>query len=411
MKIYLVGGSIRDRLLGFPVHDRDWVVVGSTPEKMLQKKYQQVGRDFPVFIHPITHEEYALARTEKKNGVGYSGFLFDFSPHITLKDDLIRRDLTINSMAQDNFGNIIDFFNGKSDLKKRVLRHVSSSFQEDPLRVLRVARFAAQLSHLGFYIAKKTLFLMKLICNRKELLYLTPERVWNETKKGLCSPSPHVYFQVLHSCNALIYLFPEINFFYKQAFVYHFFMNKDNFLRYSLIELSRISKITNKLDIRFAYFLQFMSQMYSISIINIKNYFFYEQPVLLIKSLCKRLKVPRETEKITIFLCGFHNFLQTIASQSSELIVNFFNIIDVWRKPGRLNKLIYLNFYYSNNLTNLKKNITLGNLLKSMFLVINSITINSFINKNLFHGVEIKNELYRLRVNALNVWRNKLFNK
>ncbi|VFP81337.1 CCA-adding protein [Buchnera aphidicola] len=407
MKIYLVGGSIRDRLLGFPVHDRDWVVVGSTPEKMLKKKYQQVGRDFPVFIHPKTHEEYALARTEKKHGFGYTGFLFNFSPKITLKDDLIRRDLTINAMAQDNYGNIIDFFNGKRDLKKRVLRHVSSSFQEDPLRVLRVARFAATLSHLGFYIAKKTLFLMKLICMRKELLYLTPERVWNETKKGLCSRNPHIYFQVLHSCNALIYLFPEISFFYKKSFLCHFFMNQKNFLRYSFFELSRVSRVTNNLDIRFAYFLQFISQIYSISKLNIKNYFFYEKPVLLVKSLCRRLKVPKETQKIAIFLCGFHNFLQMIELQSSELIVNFFNIIDAWRKPDRLNKLIYLNFYYKDDLKNLKKNITLGKLLKSMFSIIKNISINSFVNKNLFKGIEIKNELYRLRVKALNIWRNK----
>ncbi|VFP78020.1 Multifunctional CCA protein [Buchnera aphidicola (Cinara cuneomaculata)] len=406
MKIYLVGGAIRDRLLGFSIHDRDWLVVGSTPQQMLKKKYQQVGRDFPVFIHPITHEEYALARTEKKHGVGHSGFLFNFSPTITLKDDLIRRDLTINALAQDRSGKIIDLFNGQQDIKKRVLRHISSSFTDDPLRVLRVARFAATLSHLGFYIAKETLMLMTVICERKELLYLTPERIWKETYKGLCSRNPQVYFQVLHQCNALLYVFPEIRFFFRETNFINVQDNYINVLQYSLMELSRISKITKDVDIRFSYFLQFMSCIFFTSIVQINNNFFYKEPIILIKNLCTRLKIPKETQNFLIFLCGFHHFLQNLEYQSSELIINFFNSIDVWRKPKRLKKLIYLRHYYYNN--NQKNSLpVLGKLLQSMFLSIKNISVNSFKNKNLFHGIAIKYELYRLRVNALNKWRYK----
>lgn len=410
MKIYLVGGAIRDRLLKFSVRDRDWVVVGSTPREMLDNKYQQVGRDFPVFIHPKTHEEYALARTEKKHGLGYTGFLFNFSAKITLKEDLIRRDLTINAMAQDKLGNIIDFFNGQKDIKNRVLRHVSPAFQEDPLRVLRVARFAASLSHLGFYIAKKTLCLMQQISSRKELLYLTPERVWKETNKALCTRNPHIYFRVLYCCDALVYLFPEINFFFIRSSLLYYNINNFSVLQFSFMELSRISKITSDIDTRLSYFLQFVSHIYFFPIYRCENHFFYEPPVLLLKNFFQRFKIPKETQKISIFLCGFHNFLQTITVQSSKLIVDFFNVIDVWRKPNRLNQLIYLNFYCVNDFKKNQYTNSLGRLLKSMFFVIKDISVRSFLNKKKFKGIEIKNELYRLRVRSLENWRNKKLN-
>ncbi|WP_075434217.1 CCA-adding protein [Buchnera aphidicola] len=407
MKIYLVGGYIRDRLLGFPANDRDWVVVGSTPKKMLQQKYQQVGRDFPVFIHPVTHEEYALARTEKKSGVGYSGFLFNFSPKITLKEDLIRRDLTINAIAQDENGKIIDLFNGQQDLKNRVLRHISDSFKEDPLRVLRVARFAAALSNLGFYIAHKTLCLMKKICNSGELLYLTPERVWRETCKGLSVSRPHVYFQVLHRCNALIYLFPEINFFINNCYIFNYNARRLSIIKYSFMELSRISKFTSNIHIRLSYFLQFFSHIYYISIFKIQNTFFDDKPVCFLRSLLKRLRAPLETQRLSFALCGFHNFLQTIEHQSSELIINFFNIIDVWRNPKRVDQLKYLNFYSIGVYKKIKNHILLGRLLQSMFFIVKDVSIHSFKVKNAFQGIKIRNELYRLRVKLLKQWRKR----
>jgi tRNA nucleotidyltransferase (CCA-adding enzyme) len=208
MNIYLVGGAVRDSLLGRSVKDRDWVVVGATPQQLLSLGYQAVGKDFPVFLHPKTHEEYALARTERKIGTGYHGFSCDAAPHISLEQDLARRDLTINAMAQDQHGQLIDPYGGQADLNARLLRHVSEAFSEDPLRVLRVARFAARYAGLGFTVAPETLTLMQHMVNAGELNHLTVERVWQETDKALNENYPDVYIQVLRDCGALKVLFP-----------------------------------------------------------------------------------------------------------------------------------------------------------------------------------------------------------
>ena len=211
MKSYLVGGAVRDALLGLPVKDRDWVVVGATPQQMLDAGYQQVGRDFPVFLHPQSREEYALARTERKSGAGYTGFTCYAAPDVTLEADLLRRDLTVNALAQDADGAIIDPYGGQNDLRQRLLRHVSPAFSEDPLRVLRVARFAARYAHLGFRIAEETQALMAAMVEAGELAHLTPERVWKETESALTTRNPQVFFQTLRDCQALKVLFPEID--------------------------------------------------------------------------------------------------------------------------------------------------------------------------------------------------------
>ncbi|MEE2729341.1 MAG: multifunctional CCA addition/repair protein [Pseudomonadota bacterium] len=211
MNVYLVGGAVRDKLLNLPVKDRDWVVVGATPDALLQQGYQSVGKDFPVFLHPTNHEEYALARTERKTAAGYTGFECHFGQEVTLEEDLSRRDLTINAMAEDDKGSIIDPYGGQQDLQNRVLRHVSHAFVEDPLRVLRVARFLARYDRLGFRIADDTLALMQQIAASGELQHLTPERVWVETEKALQEPSPWRYFEALRECNALAVVFPELD--------------------------------------------------------------------------------------------------------------------------------------------------------------------------------------------------------
>lgn len=209
MKTYLVGGAVRDKLLGLPIKDRDWVVVGSTPEEMLAKKFQPVGQDFPVFLHPKTKEEYALARTEKKSGHGYTGFTFYASPDVTLEQDLIRRDLTINAMAEDENGDIIDPYHGQQDLEQRILRHVSPAFQEDPLRILRVARFAARFANQSFTIANDTMSLMTHMVSQGEAEHLVAERVWQETARALMKTRPEIYFLTLMGCNALNSVTPE----------------------------------------------------------------------------------------------------------------------------------------------------------------------------------------------------------
>jgi tRNA nucleotidyltransferase (CCA-adding enzyme) len=209
-QVYLVGGAVRDALLGLPVIDHDWVVTGATPEQLEQQGYQQVGKQFPVFLHPKSKEEYALARKEKKQGQGYTGFICDFSSDISLEEDLERRDLTINAIAQDKDGSLIDPFHGQQDLLDRVLRHVSDAFIEDPLRVLRVARFAARFYHFGFTIAPETILLMQTISASGELSSLSAERVWKELEKALNTRHANVFFSVLKEANALDKLFPEL---------------------------------------------------------------------------------------------------------------------------------------------------------------------------------------------------------
>ncbi|MCR8922321.1 multifunctional CCA tRNA nucleotidyl transferase/2'3'-cyclic phosphodiesterase/2'nucleotidase/phosphatase [Dasania sp. GY-MA-18] len=210
MKTYLVGGAVRDTLLGYPFHERDWVVVGATPQQLLAQGYQQVGKDFPVFLHPETKEEYALARTERKNGQGYSGFACYSAPDVSLEDDLLRRDLSINAIAQDEKGNIIDPYQGQQDIAAKKLRHVSPAFAEDPLRVLRTARFLARYHHLGFSVAEETLQLMQQLSSSGELQHLSRERIWVETEKALSEQSPQQYFLCLQHCGALAQLYPPM---------------------------------------------------------------------------------------------------------------------------------------------------------------------------------------------------------
>ncbi|MCP8689138.1 hypothetical protein [Marinobacterium sedimentorum] len=211
MQIYLVGGAVRDRLLGYPIYDRDWVVVGASAEQMIAQGYKPVGADFPVFIHPDSGEEYALARTERKSGHGYGGFVYYASPDVTLEQDLLRRDLTINAMAEAPDGSLTDPHGGREDLQNRILRHVSPAFAEDPLRVLRVARFAARYASLGFSVADETLALMRQLSTAGELGYLSAERVWQEFERALGEPSPGVFIDVLQRCGALDKLFGEFS--------------------------------------------------------------------------------------------------------------------------------------------------------------------------------------------------------
>jgi len=211
MQVYLVGGAVRDALLGLPVKERDWVVVGSTRDELLRLKYREVGRDFPVFLHPDSHEEYALARRERKTAPGYRGFAVEFGPEVTLEEDLARRDLTINAIAQAADGSFIDPHGGQRDLKSRILKHVSPAFVEDPVRILRLARFAARFAPLGFQVAPQTLALMRDMVERGEVDALVAERVWQETAKALREAGASMFFQLLRDCGALKVVYPEIN--------------------------------------------------------------------------------------------------------------------------------------------------------------------------------------------------------
>lgn len=322
MKIYLVGGAVRNRFLNLPIKDRDWMIVGATPKQLLDQGFIQVGQGFPVFLHPKTKEEYALARTERKSGSGYKGFICDFNPLITLEEDLIRRDLTINAIAQDEQGQIHDPFNGQQDLKNKCLRHISPAFREDPLRVLRVARFAAEFHDLGFTIAPETLTLMTEITLSNELQALTAERIWIETEKALKTPHPKIYFLTLKNCKALNVLFPELSNLFNEN-IYNFNLGEITFNA-----LEKSAKLTQDLPLRFAALTQLLC--------------FNQSTSLAFTSFLTRLKVPNHYKQKAIRYhlqsCSFFS----LSSLTSSVILELLYAINVWKQPENLHEYILI---------------------------------------------------------------------
>ncbi|WP_294909326.1 multifunctional CCA addition/repair protein [Tatumella sp. UBA2305] len=339
MKTYLVGGAVRDALLNLPVKDRDWVVVGATPEDLLSLGYQQAGRDFPVFLHPVSHEEYALARTERKAGHGYTGFTTCFSPGVTLPEDLQRRDLTINAMAQDSDGEIIDPWQGQQDLRQRLLRHVSPAFVEDPLRVLRVARFAARFAGQGFRVADPTLTLMKQLSDSGELQHLTAERVWKETEKALATDNPDVYFQVLRDCGALKVLFPELDNLFGVPAPVKWHPEIDTGV-HSLMTLSMAARLTEDIAIRFAALFHDAGKALTPREVWPSHPGHGAAGLPLVSALCQRLKVPNHVRELALVITEYHDVIHTIQRQPPEKVIQLFDNIDVWRRPERLTQLI-----------------------------------------------------------------------
>jgi tRNA nucleotidyltransferase (CCA-adding enzyme) len=305
MKAYLVGGAVRDKLLGLPVKDRDWVVVGSTPENMETAGFQAVGKDFPVFIHPQTKEEYALARTERKTAKGYQGFSFYTAPDVTLEDDLIRRDLTINALAEDESGKIIDPFKGQLDLDNRILRHVSSAFQEDPVRILRIARFKARFHCLGFAIADETMHLMKNMVQAGEVNALVTERVWQELEKALGEPNPEQFIQVLRDCGALAVLFPELDrlFGVPQPAQHH--PEIDTGL-HTLMVLQQAVKLSDDKIVRFAALVHDLGKGITPKETLPHHYGHEEKSAELVISLCERYRVPKLYRQIAEHVARYH---------------------------------------------------------------------------------------------------------
>ncbi|CAH0532481.1 Multifunctional CCA protein [Vibrio stylophorae] len=338
MQIYLVGGAVRDQLLGIAAKDKDWVVVGATPEAMLAQGYQTVGQDFPVFLHPKTKEEYALARTERKSGHGYKGFICYSAPDVTLEEDLLRRDLTINAMAQADDGSLIDPYGGQQDLKQGILRHVSAAFSEDPLRVLRVARFAARFAHLGFTIADETLQLMRQMGNAGELNHLTAERVWQEWQRALTTPSPEVFLQVLRDCGALAILLPEMDalFGVPQSASSH---PEIDCGVHMLMVAKQAAKLTDDPCIRFAAQLHDLGKGLTAADALPRHPEHEQAGVALVKNLCQRIKVPAQYRDLALQVCALHGQVHQLAHLSGEAIIALLNQLDAWRKPERVAQL------------------------------------------------------------------------
>lgn len=334
MHIYLVGGAIRDKLLHYPVKEKDWVVVGATPQQMEELGYQAVGKDFPVFLHPKTKEEYALARTERKTAPGYKGFAFNTDVSVSLEDDLLRRDLTINAIAEDDQGNIIDPYHGKSDLEHKLLRHVSPAFAEDPVRILRVARFAARYKHLGFRVADETLSLMKNMVQQGEVNALVAERVWQEMQKALGEKHPEEFIQVLKACGALQKILPEIDclFGIPQPECYHPEIDTGV---HTIMVLQQACRLSDDPIIRFAALCHDLGKGVTPKDMLPSHRGHEERGADVIKRVCDRLRIPNEYRDLAILASRFHLHLHRALELKTTTLLKTLEQLDALRKPQR----------------------------------------------------------------------------
>jgi tRNA nucleotidyltransferase (CCA-adding enzyme) len=339
MQVYLVGGAVRDRLLGRPVKERDWVVVGASPEELADKGFAPVGREFPVFLHPETHEEYALARLERKVAPGYRGFTTRFSPDVTLEEDLRRRDLTINAMAETSAGDVVDPYGGRRDLEARLLRHVSESFIEDPVRVLRVARFAARYADLGFRVAEETVTLMRSMTDSGELTALVPERVWQETERALGESRPEVFFETLRECGALQVIFPELAALHGVPQPPRWHPEVDTGLHVMLaLRYSAASGASTA--VRFAVLMHDLGKALTAPDRWPSHRGHEEAGVPLIEALCARLKVPNGFRDLAVLTARHHAVVHRAAELRPTTVLKLLEVMDAFRRPERFEEML-----------------------------------------------------------------------
>jgi tRNA nucleotidyltransferase (CCA-adding enzyme) len=339
MKVYLVGGAVRDELLGRTVAERDWVVVGATPQQMLDAGYRQVGRDFPVFLHPETGEEYALARTERKTGPGYRGFELSFSPDVTLEDDLRRRDLTINAMARDESGALVDPHGGLADLEARRLRHVSDAFNEDPVRILRVARFLARYERLGFAIAPETLARMRAMVVAGEADTLVPERVWQETGKALAEPSPAAWLRALRGCGALARVLPELDALYGVPQPEQWHPEIDTGLHMELV-MQVAAELTPEPRIRFAALMHDLGKGRTPRSQWPRHVGHEESGARLAETVAARLRVPTDFRDLSALAARWHGLAHRALELRPRTVLRMLESCDAFRRPDRFRELL-----------------------------------------------------------------------
>jgi tRNA nucleotidyltransferase (CCA-adding enzyme) len=339
MKTYLVGGAVRDELLGLAVGERDWVVVGATPEAMSEQGYRPVGKGFPVFLHPQTNEEYALARTERKTGHGHQGFTFHADPSVTLEEDLSRRDLTINAMARGDDAVLVDPYGGKADLDGRVLRHVSDAFDEDPLRVLRIARFAARFAGLGFLIADETQARMRAMSSSGELQTLPAERIWQELHKALKTDSPQIFLQVLRDCGALAVLLPEVEALFGVPQPERYHPEIDTGV-HTLMCVEQAARLCADAEVRFAVLMHDLGKAATPTDKLPSHHGHDAAGVPLVKAACERLRAPRSFSELAVLTCREHVNLHRADEARPGTLADLLIRCDALRRPERFDQLI-----------------------------------------------------------------------
>ncbi|HYQ92942.1 MAG TPA: multifunctional CCA addition/repair protein [Candidatus Competibacteraceae bacterium] len=339
MEIYLVGGAVRDELLGLPVRERDWVVVGATPNELLEQGFRQVGKDFPVFLHPVTHEEYALARTERKTAPGYHGFQLYAAPEVTLQQDLERRDLTINAMARDAENRLIDPYGGRCDLEERWLRHVSPAFAEDPVRILRVARLSARYAGLGFRVAPDTMELMRVMVANGEVDALVPERVWAETARALGEPHPERFIETLRECHALARIFPEIDrlFGVPQPTRHHPEIDTG---QHVLLSLQQVARLGAEPPVRFAVLVHDLGKGTTPPTDWPRHLGHEARGERLVQLLCQRLRVPNDYRDLGMVTARYHTYCHRALELRSRTLLKALQALDAFRKPRRFEQFL-----------------------------------------------------------------------
>ncbi len=339
MQVYLVGGAVRDELLGIPVRERDWCVVGATPEQMIAVGFKPVGKDFPVFLHPETNEEYALARTERKTARGYHGFAFNTSPDVSIEDDLERRDLTINAIAKDGDGNLVDPHGGARDIENRVLRHVSGAFVEDPVRILRAAKFRARLDASGFRIADETMAMMRDIVDAGEADALVPDRVWKETEEALAGPSPRLFFETLRECGALRAVFPEIDALYGVPQPAEWHPEIDTGL-HTMMALEQVTKLSDAVDARFAVLVHDLGKATTRQSDLPKHPGHELRGVKLIRRLAERMPVPGGCRDLAVLVAEFHTHCHRASELRDATMLKVIERTDAFRRPERFERFL-----------------------------------------------------------------------
>jgi tRNA nucleotidyltransferase (CCA-adding enzyme) len=400
MQTFLVGGAVRDRLLGLAVKDNDWVVTGASPEIMREADFIPVGKDFPVFIHPKTGEEYALARTERKSGKGYHGFHFHAAEDVTLEQDLQRRDLTINALAEDEQGNVIDYVGGKKDLKQRVLRHVSPAFAEDPVRILRIARFLARFASLGFRIADETMCLMQQMVNAGEVDALVAERVWQETSRALTEPNPEKFIEALHQCGALRILFPEIDCLFGVPQPEHYHPEIDTGI-HTLLVLQQACLLSTEPEVRFAALTHDLGKGTTDKAILPHHYGHEGRGYHLVKALCKRYKSPKSFQQLAEVSATYHTHVHRAFELKAKTLLKVLESTDAFRRPERFKQFLLVCTADSRGRPSYEDNpYTQADFFALLLEKTAEVDVNEIITAG-FKGIAIRDKLHQKRMSVI----------